>query len=101
MGSSVPRLLMFSIGWRTAIRFPTGAGLTVSMGRVFDVQEKRPMESAGLEQAVAFARTNGQVAIWDRGERPYTVGLYEPDRQEVRPLNDEEAAIVLNRDPLI
>ncbi len=28
-------------------------------------------------------------------------GLYEPDRQEVRPLTDEEAAIVLNRDPLI
>jgi hypothetical protein len=58
-----------------------------------------PLESAELEQAVAFARENGQLVLWDRSSRPYAVAVYEEERKRLRPLSDPDGAIILNRDP--
>jgi hypothetical protein len=55
--------------------------------------------SAALEQAVAFARGQGQAALWDRSPRPYAIALYDEGKRRLRPLTDAEAAIILNRDP--
>jgi hypothetical protein len=57
--------------------------------------------SSALAQSIAFARQNQQVAIWDRGKRPYALGVYDSRTRRVRPLTDEQAGIILNRDPLI
>lgn len=59
------------------------------------------MESTGLEQAVAVARENGQVAIWDLAERPWAIALYDALTKQLTPLTDEQVGILLNRDPLI
>jgi hypothetical protein len=59
-----------------------------------------PALSATLEQAVSFAREQGQLALWDRSPRPYAIALYDENRR-LRPLTDEEAATLLNRDSLI
>lgn len=55
--------------------------------------------SAAREQAVVFAKENQQIAIWDRSSQPYAIALYEEQTKKLRPLTDEEAAILLNRDP--
>jgi hypothetical protein len=58
-------------------------------------------EPPGLEQAVAFAKANQQVAVWDRAERPWAIALYDSVTKKLRPLSDQEAARLLNSDPLI
>jgi len=57
--------------------------------------------SEALEQSIAFARQNQQIAVWDRGKRPYALGVYDSTTRRVHPLNDEQAGIILNRDPHI
>jgi hypothetical protein len=57
--------------------------------------------SSALAQSIAFARQNQQVAIWDRGKRPYALGVYDASTRRVHPLSDEHAGIILNRDPRI
>jgi hypothetical protein len=57
--------------------------------------------SSTLERAIAFARQNQQVAIWDRCKRPYAIGVYDSRTKRVLPLTDEQAGIILNRDPSI
>jgi len=52
-------------------------------------------------RAIALARQNRQVAIWDRCKRPYALGVYDSRTKRVRPLTDEQAGIILNRDPCI
>jgi hypothetical protein len=52
-----------------------------------------------LEQAVTYAREHDQPALWDRSPRSYGVVLYDDATKKLRPLTDEEAAILLNRDP--
>jgi hypothetical protein len=54
-----------------------------------------------LERAIALARQNQQVAIWDRCKRPYALGVYDSRTGRVLPLSDEQAGIMLNRDPHI
>jgi hypothetical protein len=58
-------------------------------------------EPSGLEQAVALAKSNEQIAIWDLAERPWAIALYDARTKQLHPLTDEEAAIVINSDPLI
>jgi hypothetical protein len=53
-----------------------------------------------LEQAVAFARQQNQIALWDRSSRPYAIALYEEGSRRLHPLSDEDASTLL-RDPLI
>jgi hypothetical protein len=57
------------------------------------------LESPALEQAVAVARKQDQLALWDRSPRPYIIALYEEGTRRLRPLSDDEAAVILNRDP--
>ena len=52
-----------------------------------------------LEQAVRYAREHDQPALWDRSPRSYGVALYDDATKKLRPPTDEEAAILLNRDP--
>jgi hypothetical protein len=40
-------------------------------------------------------------AAWDISRRDYAVALYDRKSEQLQPLTDEEAAILLNRDPLI
>jgi hypothetical protein len=54
--------------------------------------------SAALEQSVAYATKQGQIALWDCSSRPYTLALYDERRRALRPLTDEQAAIILTRD---
>ena len=68
---------------------------------VLDPPWEGSSQSAALEQAVAFARQNGQLALWDRSPRSYAVALYDEGARRLRPLSDEDAANVLNRDPLV
>jgi hypothetical protein len=49
----------------------------------------------------AFAKANQQVAVWDRAERPWAIALYDSVTKKLRPLSDQEAARLLNSDPLI
>jgi hypothetical protein len=58
-------------------------------------------QSSGLEQAVAFAEENNQVALWDRKERPWAIAVYDAQAKRLHPLSDEEAATVLNSDAVI
>jgi hypothetical protein len=59
-------------------------------------------EPSGLERAVALARSNEQIAIWDLAEeRPWAIALYEARTRQLLPLSDEEAATLINRDPMI
>jgi hypothetical protein len=58
-------------------------------------------EPSGLERAVALAKSNEQIAIWDLAERPWAIALYEARTRQLHPLSDEEAATLINRDPLI
>jgi hypothetical protein len=60
-----------------------------------------PEEPSGLEQAVALAKSNEQIAIWDLAERPWAIALYDAGTRQLHPLSDEEAGAVINRDPLI
>jgi hypothetical protein len=57
--------------------------------------------SSTLEQAIALARQNRQVAIWDRRKRSYALAVYDSTTRRVHPLTDEQAGIILNRDPRI
>ena len=50
---------------------------------------------------MSFAKKQGQLALWDRSPRPYAIALYEDENRRLRPLTDEEAAILVNRDSLI
>jgi hypothetical protein len=59
------------------------------------------VESAGLEEAVEFAKENHQIGVWDRAERPWAMAVYDARKKELRPLSDEEAGLLLNGDPLI
>jgi len=59
------------------------------------------LESPALERAVAFAKKNGQVALWDRSPQPYAIALYDDATNRLHPLTDEDAGSVLNRDTLI
>jgi hypothetical protein len=54
-----------------------------------------------LIRAAKFARANGQLVAWDNRERNYAMALYHEQTQQVQPLSDEEAAILLNRDAQI
>jgi hypothetical protein len=56
---------------------------------------------AAFEQALAFATENQQPVVWDRAERPWAIALYDSMTKRLRALTDEEAATLLNRDPLI
>jgi hypothetical protein len=58
-------------------------------------------ELSGLEQAVAAAQENKQIAIWDRAERPWAIAVYDFRTTRLLALSDEDAATLLNRDPLI
>jgi hypothetical protein len=53
-------------------------------------------QSAALDQAVAFARKNGQLALWDRSPRSYGVAYYDDAARRLCPISDQEAAIILN-----
>ena len=57
--------------------------------------------SSVLAQAAAVAKANHQIVIWDRAERPWAIAVYDIRTRQLHPLDDREAAIVLNRDPLI
>jgi hypothetical protein len=41
------------------------------------------------------------LVAWACAEHDYAIGVYHEDAQRVQPLTDEEAAILLNRDPEI
>jgi hypothetical protein len=59
------------------------------------------LESEGLERAVELARQERQLVVWDLAERPWAIAVYQFRTKELHPLKDEEAAVVLNRDPMI
>ena len=67
---------------------------------VFDVSSDEGRRRA-LVEAAKFARANGQLVAWDCSEQRYAIGVYHPETEQVQPLTDEEAAILLNRDPAI
>jgi hypothetical protein len=73
----------------------------VTARSVIEEAVSRSALSAALERAVNFAKENQQIAIWDRSPQPYAIALYEERTKELRPLTDEEAAIILNGDPSI
>jgi hypothetical protein len=54
-----------------------------------------------LEQAAASAKRRRQIAIWDRGARAWAIALHDASTNQLLPLSDEEAALVLNRDRLV
>jgi hypothetical protein len=57
--------------------------------------------SAALEQAIAFAKENQQLVVWDQAPRPWAVAVYDADSNQLCAYSDEDAAKLLNRDPLI
>jgi hypothetical protein len=59
------------------------------------------VDDMGLQAAVTLAKENQQLAIWDLSSRPWAIALYHDDTKELRPLTDEQAAILLNRDPAV
>jgi hypothetical protein len=67
---------------------------------VFDVSADNSWPAA-LSRAAKLARANGKLVAWDNSERDYAIALYHEQTNQVQPLTDEEAAILLNRDVLI
>jgi hypothetical protein len=63
--------------------------------------EEQPEDTAALLKAAQLARANGQLVAWDNSEREYAIAVYHEQTQELQPLTDEEAAILLNRDSKI
>ena len=70
-------------------------------GSAFDVQPDDSAPDPALLRAAAFARANGQSVAWDASRRWYAIALYDHDSSQLHPLTDEEAAILINCDPLI
>jgi hypothetical protein len=66
----------------------------------FDVTSDETRRTALIE-AVKFAKANGQIVVWDNSKRDYAIALYDEKTQQVQPLADDDAAILINRDPLI
>lgn len=97
MGSFAPTPQRFWIGRRTATTFLIGDGRFAATRSVFE-GGRSDLVSTPLERAVEAAKENGQLAIWDRSVRPWTMALYESESRQLRALSDEEAAILLNRD---
>jgi hypothetical protein len=64
---------------------------------VFDVSTD-DTRNAALIRAAKFAKENGQLVAWDNSEREYAIGLYHEETDQVHPLEDDEAAMLLNRD---
>jgi hypothetical protein len=48
-----------------------------------------------------LARANGQLVAWDNSERGYAIAVHHEQTDQVQVLTDEEAALLLNGDPLI
>jgi hypothetical protein len=90
-----------------ALNANVDAATVIELRRTFRKEADETEESdddrqlSGLEQAVAFAKENDQVALWDRSERPWSIAVYDAQAKQLHPLTDEEAATVLNRDQVI
>jgi sugar/nucleoside kinase (ribokinase family) len=69
--------------------------------RVFDVEPEDSALDPALLKAAEVARANGHTVAWDVSRRWYTIALFDHDSKQLQPLRDEEAAILLNRDPAI
>jgi hypothetical protein len=69
--------------------------------RAFDVQPDDSAPDPALLKAAKFAKANGQTVAWDASRRWYAIALFDHESKRLRPLTDEEAAILINRDPLI
>jgi hypothetical protein len=88
---------MFPLGATTQTCRPLVGGRRRS---TFDRQSAEPDLDA-LDQAARYGLRNQQVAIWDRAERSWAIAVYDIRTKRLHPLDDREAATVLNRDPLI
>jgi hypothetical protein len=58
-------------------------------------------QHAALVRAAKLAQASGQLVAWDNSARDYAIALWNAQTQQVQPLTDEEAALLLNRDALI
>ncbi len=70
-------------------------------GSIFDVTPDEADQEPALLRAAEFARANGQTVAWDASRRWYAIALFDHDSKRLQPLADDEAAILINRDPLI
>ena len=93
------RLRRCSTGWTTGTCFQIGAGSCLPAWSVFDVQPDDALDST--DEAAEIARANGQLVAWDASGRSYAIALFDHDSKRLQPLTDEQAAILINRDPLI
>jgi hypothetical protein len=90
-----------------ALNANVDAATVIELRRTFRKEADETEESdddrqlSGLEQAVAFAKENDQVALWDRAGRLWSIAVYDEQAKRLHPLTDEEAATVLNRDAVI
>jgi hypothetical protein len=89
-----------STGARIGTFFRISDGLSAAARSAID-GTSRGSTPAVLEQAVAFAKSNGQLTICDCAEREWSIALWDAAARRVQPLCDEDAARLLNRDPLI
>ena len=58
-------------------------------------------ESFALERAIVVARENHQLAIWDLVANVPTLSASTTPKRDSASLSDEQAGIMLNRDPRI
>ena len=79
----------------------SGDGSCLMAGSIFDVTPDEADQEPALMRAAEFARANGQTVAWDASRRWYAIALFDHESKRLQALPDDEAGILINRDPQI